>query len=215
MTPRAKDFGLPEPTPEDHAFWAPHLRDGEILLWAGRPQRSMETPVSALTARVRVRRVALYAGACGLFWMTLRAGAFFLQGDPVPISVVLEGPALAGLLLLLGVLAEAIRSLQGGFPSLRISREVYGITSEHLCVLRPNRFSEGCQISRHKLRPEMQSSIISHDHNRDLSSVGVSHGKAPTTWWGDYDAGRFILVFEGVRGGAGVAGFIVQLSEAA
>ncbi|MEO0993056.1 MAG: hypothetical protein AAFX62_04515 [Pseudomonadota bacterium] len=40
MTPRAKDFGLPEPTPEDQTFWAPHLRTGETLLWAGRPPQS-------------------------------------------------------------------------------------------------------------------------------------------------------------------------------
>lgn len=41
MTQRASDFGLPEPTPEDQAFWAPHLRDGETLVWAGSPPETL------------------------------------------------------------------------------------------------------------------------------------------------------------------------------
>ncbi|MEL6219354.1 MAG: hypothetical protein AAFR79_12950 [Pseudomonadota bacterium] len=66
MTLRAGDFGLPEPSPEDHASWGPHLRTGETLLWVGRPPQG---PVLIDGVQVFVLPVAvlvLMAGVLGL-----------------------------------------------------------------------------------------------------------------------------------------------------
>ncbi|MEM9145421.1 MAG: hypothetical protein AAGC57_04420 [Pseudomonadota bacterium] len=128
----AEQFGLPEPTPEDHAHWLPHLRDDETLLWAGRAE--LDHPNKSFRDRVMDG---------------LRIPSTFLLMILVFVFAISEGRyGLA--LLFIGVIVVSDQ-IGHWFAQRAIVQHRYAVSDQRLLASKPMRITRGVMVGSEPL----------------------------------------------------------------
>lgn len=114
--PTATDFGLPEPTEEDRAFWAPRLERGEMLIWTARPSPGL--------VALRPIDMIILPGSfawLGFVWMFVSAG----PDDHVPSLAFVVAFTVLGFYFF---------CLRFFVPGVLLSRKRYALTSRRAII---------------------------------------------------------------------------------